>query len=141
MMRKRLIGFGGIVLLIIAVWIGIGLLPSDKVEEEMVLPPKLSPISAEYVTSTDEVIIRWDIENVDIHPLNTGVRYDVISHGTTTATSETYPQFLFSTKIDNGFEARIDVSELEKFYYRIQVADNNEFLWSDEAQVLIVKDE
>ena len=136
MTKKQLIGFSILVILVGGVWFGTRFLPSSVVEKEQ-LPPRLSGISAEYVTSTAEVVIRWDVENVDIPALNTGVRYATTSKDVVTTTSETYPEVVFAKRIGDRFEARIDAVNLSGFFYRIQIAHNNEFLWSSEGEVLL----
>lgn len=124
--------------LVVAAWIGIRALPSSE-EGIDVVPPSLSNISATYATTTKEVIISWEVENLKASPLNTGVRYDTVSHGTTTATSESYPLVEFSKKTENGFEVRIPITDEEELFYRIQLSHDNEFLWSDEGNILILE--
>ena len=136
--QKRIIGLGSIVLLAAAAWFGIRSLPEKKVPV-IALSPSLSNISATYTTSSNEVVINWQIENVDVSELNTGVRYDTISHGTTTAISESYPFVQFPKKTDSGFEARILITDEEEVFYRIQLSYNNEFLWSDEGTILVIE--
>lgn len=140
MVQKRIIGYSILVLLVAGALFGIFNLRSEKEAEDQVLEPKLSSISAEYVTSTDEVVIRWDVENVEVSELNTGLRYATTSQSDAELTSETYPSFVFSKRVDSLYEARVDVSTLEDFFYRIQVAHNNEFLWSSEGEVLLTQD-
>lgn len=136
--QKRLIGLGSIMVLVIAVWVGIRYLPENEVVIE-VIPPALSNISATYVTSTNEVIIVWQVDNIEVSPLNTGIRYDTVSNGTTTATSESYPLVKFSKLTDEGFEVRIPITSEDELFYRIQLAHDNEFLWSDEGNILILE--
>ena len=136
--QQRIIGLGSVVILVATVWFGISRLPSATEEKEL-LPPSLSNISADYVTSTSEVVISWSVDNIEISEFNTGVRYDATSHSTSTATSESYPGVQFPTKTNTGFEARIKVGDEDEFFYRIQVSHNNEFLWSDEGVVLILE--
>ena len=138
MQQKRVIGLGSVVVLAVAAWVGIRLLPdTETIVEE--LPPSLSNITAKYVTSSKEVVIGWQVENVEISESNTGVRYDYVSHNTTTVTSESYPLVGFPKKHDERFEARIPVTNEEELFYRIQLSHNNEFLWSDEGIILILE--
>lgn len=136
---KRIITVLGVIIVLVVglagYWFFLRVDKGDGVKpEEPKLPPEIIITSASLATSTNELTVAWNIINRDIIKYNTGLRYDFISHATTTPNSETYPQIKFPPEINSSgdFEVRVDMEDKEEIFYRIQVAFDNEFLWSDE---------
>lgn len=137
--NKRAVGLSVVAVLVAAAWFGIQKLPEED-KKPQGPDPSLSNITAQYVTSTNEVVIGWQIDAVEISEYNTGVRYGDESHNSQDVVSSSYPEVQLATKTDSGYEVRIPITEIDEFFYRIQVSHNDEFFWSDEGIVLIFDD-
>jgi hypothetical protein len=103
------------------------------------IPPEIQVKDAFYASSTNEMVIIWSIENIQYFPINnTGIRYDSVSHATTTPTSLTYEKVKLPPELnsDGNFEIRIDFEDAEELFFRVQAKlDTEGFLWSNEQSV------
>jgi len=104
------------------------------------LPPPFIAIKEDfYATTTNELVVAFDVLNPGYLPnMNIGIRYDDISHATSTPSSETYEGVKLppAEQADGGYEFRVPFDNSEVIYYRIQVAPfQGEFIWSDERSV------
>lgn len=112
-------------------------------QKNFIAPPILPPFVVIqddfYTTSTDELVVVFNIVNPSYLPdMNIGIRYDGVSHATTTPSSDTYEGVkLPPTKNSLGdYEFRVPFRDNDSIYYRIQVAPfQGEFIWSEERSV------
>lgn len=112
-------------------------------QKNFTAPPPTPPVvvitNDFYATTTDELVVQFDVVNPGYLPdMNIGIRYDGISHATTTPRSDTYAEVKLPPikREGGGYEFRLPFKDYDTIYYRIQISPfQGDFIWTDEQSI------